>query len=330
MLKSIIQGMQPSKKIWTAEEDALLLGVIDQVGFTNWTLVGKHVPGRTGKQCRERWCNHLHPDLKKTEWTLEEDRIIETLQSIVGNQWSKITKALPGRTDNAAKNRYHANAKLRGSIQLYTMEELRDMGITVIGHNTIVCSFANPSREKKGLAPHQQSQLLQHPARGVIDNHFPMPIAIAVPCDQTNFRPNSLSSSPIDSTFINFVGVDADMDETTGQLKYNPACNDCDDVSTVQDEFGCSGPVSFGDFSPSAFDNVFCDELEWEEEEEGCMDVCSSQMKSMWSTGPGFISQLICAPLRDDEGPCHIPALPNRNTNNVYADNYDDHEAMDI
>ena len=330
MFKSIMRnvtGVQPAKKIWTAEEDALLLSVIDQVGFTNWTLVGKHISSRTGKQCRERWCNHLHPDLKKTDWTLEEDRIIETLQGMIGNQWSKITKALPGRTDNAAKNRYHANAKVRGSLQHFTVCELEAMGITVVDNN-IICSFSNPSMEKKGLAPHQQSQVQQ--ARGVLNANGTMPVAVPIIGSDHCFKPNSLSSSPIDHTFIHLVGVDADVDETTGQLRYNSNCSD--DVSTVQDEFGGPGPVSFGDFDDTAFDNVFCDELEMEmeEEEEGCMNVCSSQIKNMWATGPGFISQLICAPLVKEDIQFDDMPVRNQNSNSVYGDNFHDHEAMDI
>jgi myb proto-oncogene protein len=31
------------------------------------------LPGRIGKQCRERWHNHLDPNIKKDKWNPEED-----------------------------------------------------------------------------------------------------------------------------------------------------------------------------------------------------------------------------------------------------------------
>lgn len=37
---------------------------------------GAHVGGRSGKQCRERWYNHLSPAVTKAEWSVEEDDAI--------------------------------------------------------------------------------------------------------------------------------------------------------------------------------------------------------------------------------------------------------------
>jgi len=34
------------------------------------------IKGRSGKQCRERWFNNLNPNVKKGNWTAEEDQII--------------------------------------------------------------------------------------------------------------------------------------------------------------------------------------------------------------------------------------------------------------
>ena len=61
---------------WTQEEDEILFQRVREFGAKNWSDIAKALPGRIGKQCRERWHNHLNPDIKKEKWTEQEDEII--------------------------------------------------------------------------------------------------------------------------------------------------------------------------------------------------------------------------------------------------------------
>ena len=97
----------PVKGSWTVEEDKLLASIVAQRGATGWSGIAKHIAGRNAKQCRERWVNHLNPDVNKSAWTTEEDLVLLDAHEELGNKWSEIAKRLSGRPDNAVKNRWY-------------------------------------------------------------------------------------------------------------------------------------------------------------------------------------------------------------------------------
>ena len=101
-------GRKSGPKPWTKEEDALLMNLVHTMQWPmKWTVVAQSLPDRTGKQCRERYVNHLNPRLKNTDWTPVEDATIFHLYNTIGSHWAKMSKVIPGRTDNGIKNRFH-------------------------------------------------------------------------------------------------------------------------------------------------------------------------------------------------------------------------------
>ncbi|XP_047977525.1 transcription factor MYB48-like [Salvia hispanica] len=103
---------------WTEEEDVQLVFYVNLFGDRRWDFIAK-VSGlkRTGKSCRLRWVNYLHPGLKRGKITPHEERLVLQLHSKWGNRWSRIARKIPGRTDNEIKNYWRTHMRKKAQEQ---------------------------------------------------------------------------------------------------------------------------------------------------------------------------------------------------------------------
>ncbi|XP_051189195.1 myb-related protein Hv1 [Lolium perenne] len=117
-----------NKGAWTKEEDDRLTAYIKAHGEGCWRSLPKAAGLlRCGKSCRLRWINYLRPDLKRGNFSEEEDELIIKLHSLLGNKWSLIAGRLPGRTDNEIKNYWNTHIR----------RKLMSRGIDPVTHRSI-------------------------------------------------------------------------------------------------------------------------------------------------------------------------------------------------
>ncbi|CAM9968857.1 unnamed protein product, partial [Phaeothamnion confervicola] len=149
---------------WMSTEDARLVALVSQ-GFKNWVDLAKQMPGRTSKQCRERWCHHLDPNVKKGDYSEAEDCLILEMQYRLGNRWAQIAQMLPGRTENAVKIRWKAIQRCRMNAQqgrvsnqpLVRARKTSDKGLRPLAAYALATSMGRSPQPTPGTAGNSPS-----------------------------------------------------------------------------------------------------------------------------------------------------------------------------
>jgi hypothetical protein len=106
-LASTVTSRAPRRN-WNGEEDTKLTEAVKKHG-KKWVAVATMVPGRTDKQCRQRWSQALAPVAAgKTagRWEPEEDaKLIEAVKKH-GKKWAAVAAMIPGRTSEQCRDRW--------------------------------------------------------------------------------------------------------------------------------------------------------------------------------------------------------------------------------
>jgi hypothetical protein len=103
---------------FTPEEDTALSQAVTQYGIRDCALIASFVPGRTARQCRDRWNSHLNPILNLLPWTPDKDDLLLQKYQELGHKWTRIAAFFPDRTDMQCKNRWHTLQRHHRKAQL--------------------------------------------------------------------------------------------------------------------------------------------------------------------------------------------------------------------
>jgi len=177
---------------WSPEEDEALTKLVALHGIKGWSLIASKLPGRIGKQCRERWFNHLDPNIKKDAWSPEDDATIMAAVAGIGPKWAEIAKLLHGRSDNAIKNRYNSSIRKKTRRDSSSVEDSLGSSSSISSSPDEAGTPLRPSPQASGCAMDAQP-----------DPHRPLSESFLNPLVEATLALSSLASprgSPTSNT----------------------------------------------------------------------------------------------------------------------------------
>ncbi|CAD6259812.1 unnamed protein product [Miscanthus lutarioriparius] len=182
---------------WTEEEDRALVEHIQRHGgqVSSWRNLPKAAGlNRCGKSCRLRWTNYLRPDIKRGNFTADEESLIIRLHAQLGNKWSTIATHLDGRTDNEIKNYWNTHIRkklLRMGIDPVTHQRLPPDNIATASPGAILSAAASLGGLSSALMQVQALQLLLQAVNG------------GGSAAAAGLMPNSINAAAADNAILN-------------------------------------------------------------------------------------------------------------------------------
>ncbi|KDQ12515.1 hypothetical protein BOTBODRAFT_56780 [Botryobasidium botryosum FD-172 SS1] len=170
------------RRPWTEEEDTLLRAAVkredpDSHPPSKWHAIASHVPNRTNKDCRKRWCAKMETVVSKGGWSSEEDeRLLKAVEQH-GTRWSLVAAAVKTRNSGQCAKRWSDTLNPNIDRSTWTPEEDRQLLEVVKEHGkswtNIVRTYypgrtglsaknrygqlTRASSERRRLQPHQRA-----------------------------------------------------------------------------------------------------------------------------------------------------------------------------
>lgn len=240
---------------WSKEEDEIIVELVNKYGPKKWSTIAQHLPGRIGKQCRERWHNHLNPAINKEAWTQEEELALIRAHQIYGNRWAELTKFLPGRTDNAIKNHWNSSVKKKLDTYLASGLLAQFPALPHVGfQNQLVASSSSrlqtsgvDTGNKCGVEPEENSECSQSSTVGCSQSTNDM--AVGIPKNEESALGRDHNSSPVSCSEQYYPSMD---DVNLAIPDVHPEI--CGSSNLVHHDFSCGNETSLEDYKFSGHD----------------------------------------------------------------------------
>ena len=91
---------------WKKHEDELLEEAIKKYGPCKWSRIADMVPGKTRKQCCDRWRIHMKGSIGRNVWNRQDDAALEKAVREMGHNWPLVAKVVTGKTNKQCRERF--------------------------------------------------------------------------------------------------------------------------------------------------------------------------------------------------------------------------------
>ena len=181
---------------WKKEEDAMIIKCLKE-NITKWSTIAGYIPGRIGKQCRERWFNHLDPTINREPWSEEEEKLLVTAQAELGNKWSEIARLLPGRPENQVKNKWNSAARKKWQQKLgLVVTDNKGNAVHTGSSSSAKLSRSSTSKKKKKAKSKKETSKTQPAAISKVPTKRLQPILAKKPLSIAAAPPRVYAAVP--------------------------------------------------------------------------------------------------------------------------------------